>query len=151
MTTYALYDPKDDPFLLGAAKRLNSDDVSRDAYARVSERLLGLTAPIFTDDADVQAATDAVAMQITFMISAGVELFFAKSETRGQRSIAYRDGVMMNPIAVTIADDLNAANGRVSGLYNPADWATITSLRSNRQNWDEWEILKLKDAPLGFR
>jgi hypothetical protein len=149
--TYALYDPKGSPFLIGAARRLNDDDAARDAYARVAERLLGFASPAFTDAADVQAATDAVAMQITFMLAAGVEVFFAKSETRGQRSIAYRDGVMVQPTAKLIADQLNDANGRVISGYDPADWATITSLRTNNPNWDLWDVFRLKDAPIGFR
>lgn len=127
----ALYDPKDSPFLIGAAARLNSQDTARDAYARVAERLLGLTAPAFSNADDAQLAKDAVAMQVSHMIAAGSEVFIAKSESRGQRSVTYRDDVTVNPMARELADGLNQSNNReiTTGEFAPGNWATVTSVR----------------------
>lgn len=125
----ALYDIINSPFLIGAAARLNTLDTARDAYARVAERLLGLSAPAFTGD-DAQIATDAVAMQVAHMYAAGVEVFIAKSESRGQRSITYRDDVSVNPMAQMLVEQLNIDNGReVAGEFAPSSWATVTSVR----------------------
>lgn len=128
--TIALYDPVNSPFLTGAAVRLNTNDTARDAYARVAERMLGLSAPAFTDADDVQIATDAVALQVSHMIAAGSEVFYAKSESRGQRAITYRDDATVNPIAAELVSQLNLANNRaVSTGYNPDLWATVTTVR----------------------
>jgi hypothetical protein len=128
---YALYDPDGNPFMTGAAAALNgvANADARDAYARVAERLLGLTAPAFTDPADVQTAKDAVALQVSYLVMAGTNIFIAKSETRGARSITYRDDIGVHSLALSLVTGLLQKYGRTTGMWDPSNWPTITSVR----------------------
>jgi hypothetical protein len=129
----AIYDPGPTSALLtGAAAKLKTDDPSRDAWARVAERLLGLLAPVFADAADVQDAKDAVAMQITHLMTAGPSAFVSQSESRGAISITYRGEITFSPVAVMLATAVlrrNRRNTQPDG-FNPDWWPTVRSARS---------------------
>lgn len=120
----ATYDPGDSPLLTGPAAKLRTDSVVRDAYARVAERLLGLILPAFTDAIDVQDAKDAVAYQITHLLTAGASAFVASSESRGAISITYRADVTISPIAAMLAGLVLTRNGRVDVTSSFGGWAT---------------------------
>lgn len=95
-----LYDVADHPLLSEEAAQLGPSELN--AHARVAETLLGLLAfPAFdattaTDKYD--RATDAVAMQISYQVAAGIEAFLANSDRRGQRTRNFRGRGRMPPV-----------------------------------------------------
>lgn len=120
----ATYDPGDSPLLTGPAAKLRTDALTRDAYARVAERLLGLLPPAFLAAADIQDAKDAVALQITHLLVAGPSAFVASSESRGAISITYRADVSLSPLAVALAGAVLVRNGRANTTSAFSGWAT---------------------------
>jgi hypothetical protein len=103
------------------AKAKGPDEIQ--AQQRVAERVLGLRDTDYLGSAKADAE-DALAMQVSLQVATDPETYLAQSETRGSRSITYRDQVPLHPLALTIAEalfseDLGAGNR----------WPTITSLR----------------------
>lgn len=95
-----LYDITGHPLLSDDAKELGAD--SLDAQGRVAETLLGLLA--FTpfdqtnDPANYARATDAVALQVSYQVEAGLDAFILMSLAKGGRSASFRGGRRMPTI-----------------------------------------------------
>lgn len=94
------------PLLSQEAKTLGVDTL--EAHARVAETMLGLlnfTAfdPV-TDPDKYARATDAVALQVSYQVEAGMDAFVLSSHTRGGRTLTYRGaGVRRMPTIHSLA------------------------------------------------
>lgn len=92
-----LYDITNHPLLSDDAQDLGP--TSLDAQGRVAETLLGLqdfTPFDATTQADLYArATDAVALQVSYQVEAGMDAFILTQLTKGGRSVAFRGGRRM--------------------------------------------------------
>lgn len=85
------YDVTGHPLLTGGAEGLGPTELA--AQNRVAEILLGLWKfPVFTDADKIDQAKDAVAMQVSYQVQAGVEAFVLSSLIRGNRDMNYRGG-----------------------------------------------------------
>ncbi len=75
---------------------------SLEAQARVAETLLGLltfTPFVLLTQPDLYArATDAVALQVSYQVEAGVDAFILMAQTNGGRTQSYRGGRRMPTI-----------------------------------------------------
>lgn len=96
-----LYDILDHPLLSDGAKDLDSAELA--THARVAETLLGLLKfTAFAEGTDFyDRATDAVALQVSFQVEAGIEAFILTHETRGARKKDFRGRGRMPPIHPT--------------------------------------------------
>jgi hypothetical protein len=95
-----LYDVADHPLLSEEAAQLGSLELG--AQARMAETLLGLLAftafdPI-TDQDKYDRATDAVALQVSYQVAAGIEAFLSILDRRGLRIRHYRGRGRMPPV-----------------------------------------------------
>lgn len=117
-----LYDIDDHPFLTGKSKALESEVLH--SQQLLAENLLGLSAyDVFTDQADIDNATLAIAMQINFQVEQGLDPFVQKSASSGnsKQSVVYRD-TYIDPRAADIVEyilvglGLNTTN--LDNLYN---------------------------------
>jgi hypothetical protein len=152
---YALVNPATGaahPLLTGPAAQLAApgNELALEAQARVAERLLGFRRPaagspapygaVFADpaavppvvaSADAQDAADAVALQVSYQVALGLEVFYAQSEGRGGRSISYRDvGIGVHPVARALVDALpDAGKADDPAGLDPDEWGMVTTLR----------------------
>lgn len=105
-----LYDITDHPLLTEEAAQLGPTELN--AHARMAETLLGLltfTAFDPTTDADNYArATDAVALQVSYQVEAGIEAFLTTSDRRGGRSKTFRGRGRMPPVHSAARKIINA-------------------------------------------
>lgn len=95
-----LYDVAEHPLLSEEAAQLGSAELS--AQARMAETLLGLLSfkafdPV-NDQDKYERATDAVALQVSYQVAAGIEAFLSILERRGQRIKHYRGRGKMPPV-----------------------------------------------------
>lgn len=105
-----LYDIADHPLLSEEAAQLGSLELG--AQARVAETLLGLlTFTPFnqtTDQDKYDRATDAVALQVSYQVAAGVEAFMLINDRRGLRTKHYRGRGRMPPVHSAARKIINA-------------------------------------------
>lgn len=91
------------PLLSRAGARLTIQ--KRAAEQRVAETALGLSGTDFQDDKRVKVH-DALAMQISLQVARNAREYLAQSTTQGERSITFKEGVALHPLAVLIAEEL---------------------------------------------
>lgn len=106
----ATYDPTGHPLLSPAAKALESTDL--DAQAVAAEALLRRGPTALADTAfaagtpEYTRAVLAVVYQVNYQLAAGVDAEVFKSLSRGERSMTYRDSMLVSPRAQEIVDRL---------------------------------------------
>lgn len=105
-----LYDIADHPLLSEEAAQLGPVELG--AQARMAETLLGLlTFTVFdptTQQDKYDRATDAVALQVSYQVAAGIEAFLTTSSRRGQRQNNYRGRGRMPPVHSAARKIVNA-------------------------------------------
>lgn len=114
-----LYPIADHVLLSAAAGRLDAEVL--DAQTVLAEEVLGLSGTSFTGD-DKDKAMLANVLQVNHQLLLPADAFIYKSESRGGRSVAYRDGVtavMINPAAQVLVDSL------VTGATVAGRWGTF--------------------------
>lgn len=91
------YDISNHPLLSSDAQQLGAD--SLDAQARIAETLLGLltfTAFDRLTQLDLyERATDAVALQVSYQVDAGLDAFILSELVKGGRQATFRGGRRM--------------------------------------------------------
>lgn len=108
----------DHPLLSDEAKALTPENLA--IMAGLAEDVLGLTsAPTYTEATAVAAATNAVAIQISYYMVLPVEMQFLTSKSRGARSESYRanasgSAMMVSSLARQIVQGLAGGEGYVS-------------------------------------
>ena len=92
-----LYDVSDHPLLSDDARLLEPNNL--DAQARVAETLLGLLlfSPFnrITDADKYNRASDAVALQVSYQVEAGLDAFILSELIKGGRQTKFRGGRRM--------------------------------------------------------
>lgn len=136
-----LYEIEGNPLLSGRAATLETEEL--EVYGQVAERVLGLVAPALEDEADAQTAANAVALQVSLLVALGTEIWYLKSESRGARSVTYRDEVNIHPLAARLIASLPATSW-VDPVWDPSRWATVHTLRPLAEGpGDGWTRLVL--------
>lgn len=117
-----LYDIDDNPFLTGKSKALESEVLH--SHQLLAENLLGLSMyDVFADQADVDTAELAIAMQINFQAEQGLDPYITKSVSSGnsKSSATYRDYIV-DPRAQAMVDmvlsNLGLIGNNLDDLYS---------------------------------
>jgi hypothetical protein len=90
------YDISEHPFLSRQAKALGPKRLA--AEQRVAERLLELAGTTFADE-DKDVAQDYVAMQVSIQVARDPRSYVATTIGKGSRTITYREGTPIHPLA----------------------------------------------------
>lgn len=93
--------------LLSAAAQLLDADVLA-LHTVIAEELLGLSGTEFVDADEIAKATLANVLQINYALTLPSDIGYVKSETRGKRSVTYRDNVLplVDSSALALAEGL---------------------------------------------
>lgn len=85
----------------------------------IAEETLGLAGTEFTDQDDIDKATLANVLQVNYALTLPDDIGYVKSETRGKRSVTYRDSVLplVDAHAQLLADALLATTDE--GSWQP--------------------------------
>lgn len=115
-----LYDVTDHPLLSDDARLLDVDPLT--AQARVAETLLGLLDfPPFDKVTSLDLysrAQDAVALQVSYQVDAGLDAFILSQMTKGGRSLSFRGGRRMpiiHSLAKKIVSKIKPATSTLTG------------------------------------
>lgn len=95
-----------------------------EAQQQVAELVLGLRGTDYLDAAKLDAL-NALAMQVSLQVAADPESYLAESQTRGSRSITYRSGVPVHPLALEIVAALVADAVTDETVIVPRGSATV--------------------------
>ncbi len=94
------------------------------AQQQVAELVLGLRDTDYTGAAETDAE-NALALQVSLQVAADPETYLASDVTRGSRSITYRDGVPLHPLALEIVAALAADAVTDETVVLPRQSATV--------------------------
>lgn len=94
------------------------------AQTVLAEQLLGLTGTTFTG-ADAEQAAFANVLQVNLQASLPADVWIIKSETRGARSVTYRDGIN----AMTIQPQAKALADALLATTDEGSWAIFAPKR----------------------
>ena len=105
--------------LSAAASALSAELLA--LHTVIAEEVLGFASvEEFTDQDDIDKATLANVLQVNYALTLPDDVGYIKSETRGKRSVTYRDDVqvqLVDAYAATLADALIATTD--SGSWQP--------------------------------
>lgn len=115
MALEPLYPVDGNALLSAAAQALEAEVLA--LHTILAEEMLGLADTSLSGD-DAEKAALANTLQVNFQVGFPADAWYVKSETRGKRSITYRDGVIgTDPNAQAIVDVL------IGGATGGWSWA----------------------------